>query len=214
MDDQIYDDRHYNERYLTRERWLSYVYQIHALEDVAPTSILEVGRGAGAVAEMTRLNFPRCRLVTIDIEPALKPDVVGSVTALPFADKSFDAAFCCQVLEHLPFEQFGVALGELARVARRRLVLSLPDVSPFFYMRIHGLRRMTPVLWRGITLPSLAPRPHDFASHGQHYWEIGKKGYPTRRVVAEIEKAGFRVERRFRMVERNYWHFFILEPKR
>jgi SAM-dependent methyltransferase len=50
--------------------------------------------------------------------------VRGSALALPFAAKSFDAVLCLEVLEHL--EHPGLALRELARVARRRVILSVP----------------------------------------------------------------------------------------
>jgi hypothetical protein len=36
----------------------------------------------------------------------------------------------------LPFEEFIPALKELRRVTRKALVLSLPDVSPYFYVKL------------------------------------------------------------------------------
>ena len=38
---------------------------------------------------------------------------------------------CCQVLEHLAFDQLTPALTEIARVARIGGVISLPDVTPW-----------------------------------------------------------------------------------
>jgi SAM-dependent methyltransferase len=46
---------------------------------------------------------------------------------LPFADGEFDTTFCCDVLEHV--EDDYAALRELARVTRRRVVLSVPQDS-------------------------------------------------------------------------------------
>ena len=50
-------------------------------------------------------------------------------TALPFAAGSFDIVTCFEVLEHL--DDPAVAVKELARVARRSLVLSVPH-EPWF----------------------------------------------------------------------------------
>lgn len=205
-------ERHYSSRYLSRERWMSYVYQVNALADLEPRSVAEIGVGPGVVRDMVAASHPGCRYTSIDIDPALSPDVAASVTALPFADKAFDAVFCCQVLEHLAYELFVPALAELGRVASRRVVVSLPDVSPFFFLRFKGSRRLLPALWRGISLPQPNPPMHDFASHGQHHWEIGTRGHPLLRVTDDMARAGLRLRERFRMTERSYWHFFLLDP--
>jgi ubiquinone/menaquinone biosynthesis C-methylase UbiE len=51
------------------------------------------------------------------------------VLALPFADRSFDAVTCLEVLEHL--DDPAAAVREMARVARRAVVVSVP-FEPFF----------------------------------------------------------------------------------
>lgn len=211
--DTIDPGRHYGAHYLSRERWMSYVYQVTALADVQPSLVAEIGVGPGVVRDMVSATYPTCRYVSIDVAPALDPDVSASVAALPFVDRAFDAVFCCQVLEHLPYTSFVPALKELGRVTKRRLVLSLPDVSPFFYLRVKGARRFLGPLWRGISLPHPFPRLHDFASDGQHYWEIGTRGYPIGRILSDIGNAGLRLEDQFRMIERSYWHFFLLHPE-
>ncbi len=54
----------------------------------------------------------------------------ASVTALPFADRSVDVVCCIEVLEHLG-GTFRDALRELARVARRVVLVSTPNkLSP------------------------------------------------------------------------------------
>ncbi len=182
----------YRSGYLSHERWLSYVHQISALADIAPRSVLEVGVGPGVKATMVTATFPGCTYVGTDIDAALAPDVRADVRALPFGSARFDATFCCQVLEHIPYEDFLTGLGELKRVTRGRVVISLPDVRPFFYLRARppASRRFLPGLWRGISLPAWPPRRHSFEAHGQHHWEIGKRGYPLRRIVDDIHSLG------------------------
>jgi len=48
----------------------------------------------------------------------------ASIYDLPYPDKSFDLVVCCEVLEHLEKPRQGLA--ELARVARRNVILSTP----------------------------------------------------------------------------------------
>jgi SAM-dependent methyltransferase len=52
--------------------------------------------------------------------------VVGDVRELPFEDRSFDVAVAVDLLEHVPPADRPVALCELARVARRRVVVACP----------------------------------------------------------------------------------------
>lgn len=207
----ILPEHHYGAGYLSRERWISYVAQVNAVIDLKPTRIAEIGVGPGVVGAMIEATYPGCQYVSVDIDPVLKPMVCASVTALPFADGGLDAVFCCQVLEHLPYEMFVSALHELARVVTRRVVISLPDVSPFFFLRFRGSRRILPTLWKGVSLPHPFPPVHDFAAHGQHYWEIGKKGFPVGRILSDTAAANLKVGGHYRLVERPYWHFFLLD---
>lgn len=211
---QTPSNQHYGATYLYKERWFSFVYQVMALSGIAPVRVAEIGVGPGVVGDMLRATYIGCEYVGIDIDSSLSPAVCGSVEALPFATGSFDATFCCQVLEHLPFDRFAVSIRELKRITRQRLVISLPDVSPFFFLRFSHGRRLLPWLWDGISLPTIFPRRHSFEEHGQHHWEIGKLGFPSRRVIRELQAIGFKSIRHFRMTERPYWHFFILEIDR
>jgi SAM-dependent methyltransferase len=55
----------------------------------------------------------------------------GSVTALPYANGTFDAALCLDVLEHLSFEDQPRALAELHRALRPggQLLVSVPNLA-------------------------------------------------------------------------------------
>lgn len=206
-------DWRYGAAYLSRERWLSYVEQITAVSDLNPASIIEVGVGPGAKKSMAEAAYPGCRYTAVDIEAGLAPDVCADVRKLPFADNWADVGFCCQVLEHLPYEGFLDGLAELHRVTRRRVVISLPDVRPFFYLRarLPGYRHAFPWLWNGVSLSHPFTSEHRFEDHGQHHWEIGKRGYGLSRVIADIRRLPWTRVRHYRLIERWYWHFFILD---
>jgi hypothetical protein len=51
----------------------------------------------------------------------------ASATALPYANRSFDAVVSTDVLEHLEPSDVSLAVGELSRVARRMLLLKISN---------------------------------------------------------------------------------------
>jgi len=114
---------HYSRAYY-RGRVSSFAHQLSSVFGLEPESVLEVGPGPGIVTEAMRAA--RIRVITVDLQPELGPDIAASVVDMPVADSAVDVVLCCQVLEHLPFEQFSVALSEIRRVARHGLVMSLP----------------------------------------------------------------------------------------
>jgi hypothetical protein len=59
-----------------------------------------------------------------------------------------------------------------------------------------------------IRLPTLRPREHVF--DGQHYWELGKAGYPLRLVMDILENVGFDILDSYRLFESPKYHFFLL----
>jgi SAM-dependent methyltransferase len=56
--------------------------------------------------------------------PDLRVDLEAT-DRLPFDDRSFDTVICCDVLEHL--DNLHHVFGELVRVARRSVLISLPN---------------------------------------------------------------------------------------
>jgi ubiquinone/menaquinone biosynthesis C-methylase UbiE len=122
------------------------------------TSILDVGSGAGQIAghlldfadpqtkiTCTDLSHQMLRRARQRLKSARPSYVVSDITALPFADNSFDGITCGYVLEHVPDPPLG--LSELARVLRtggRMLLLTTEDnfsgawTSRFWYCRTYN----------------------------------------------------------------------------
>lgn len=104
------------------------------LEPLRPRSILEVGCGEGLLAGRLSNWKKEARLVGIDLSPQLfDPEIralpgvyfsAQSAYSLGFPDGAFDLVVGAEVLEHL--EAPGRALDEIARVARRDIILSVP----------------------------------------------------------------------------------------
>ena len=80
---------------------------------------LDVATGGGHVAR--RLREAGINVVSTDPAPGMQPDVICRAEDLPFADGSFDVVTCRVAAHH--FEDVGVAVGEMARVSRDRVIV-------------------------------------------------------------------------------------------
>ena len=201
---------HYGSSYHSPERYYRYIEQLRLIQSSSPRRVVEVGVGSGFVAR--ELRATGTRVCSVDIDPCLGPDCLGSVESLPLADGCCDVVSCCEVLEHLPFEKFSACLRELARVTRDRAVVSLPNSLSVVRVEVsrgwsHPRRRR--LLWSGS--PFRAPQPHVF--DGQHYWEVGKKGFPPERIAQVMRESGFDVLDSYRFPLNPYHHFFHLRKR-
>lgn len=209
--DEMPGRTHYNLQYLGGGRVFSYAHQIDSVLSLESQSVLEVGVGPGMVS--SALRAVGIKVTTIDCQAELNPDVVASVTDLPFEDHAVDVSLCCQVLEHLPFDLFATSLRELVRVAAKGLILSLPDVTPFYEVRLRlpklGLRRWTGT--RRYRVPE-RERERSWRVSG-HYWAIGYVETPLSRIVGLITDSGLRIDRTWRVSENPYHRFFIIDAE-
>ncbi len=203
MEQQV-DKSHYDfNRYCYPDRWASYYYQIRESLALHPKNILEVGVGDGVFRDYVRAHSD-VEYKNIDIAADLHPDILGSVEHIPLGDNSYDLVCAFEILEHLPFEKFEIAVGEMARVAQKNVLISLPHFGPpvKFNVKIPFL----PEIKFAFKIPF--PKKHIF--NGEHYWEIGKRGFPTKRIEEVLAKFG-KVKKDFVPYENQYHHFFVVE---
>ena len=102
----------------------------------APASLLDVGCGEGVLTEQWAQRIAPGRVVGIDLEdPKLAAEWAGrqrpnltftamEVERLQFADDEFELVAATEVLEHVTDPER--ALAEMARVASRHLLVSVP----------------------------------------------------------------------------------------
>jgi len=191
-------------RYMSKERWISVWHQLDEVLSLGGQGVLEVGPGAGIFKEISRIYG--MQVDTLDVSPDLEPDFVGSATALPFEDNSYDIVCAFQMLEHLPFELSIQAFKEMVRVSNNHVIISLPDAKPVWYYRIH-LPKFGTFKWL-VPRPLSLPKKHHF--NGQHYWEIGKRGYHLSRVLKEFS-CGAELIKTYRVKEHTYHRFLIFK---
>ena len=135
-------------------------------------TVLDVGCGTGFLLDHLKRARPDLALTGVDfiIEEGTRtrhPDIrfeQANIEKLPFADRSFDTVVCTHVLEHIL--EFRQALSELRRVARRRLIIVVPQEREYrftfnphlhFFPYPHSfLRYVTPV-----------PQDHELESVGR-----------------------------------------------
>jgi SAM-dependent methyltransferase len=103
------------------------------VEECAGKTLLEVGSGSEGIARFAdqRWEVTVCDRDFTDYGAVEVPDdglrrIEGDVTDLPFADGEFDVVVALDLLEHLPAGLRPVALAELARVTRSRLIAGCP----------------------------------------------------------------------------------------
>lgn len=197
-----------NEQYLGKydnlNRWINYWIQIESVLELEGKQVLEVGIGNRTVGDyLTKRDI---FYISSDINHELGPNVKSDIKNLPFKNNTFDVVLCAEVLEHLPFEEVPVALEEIKRTALRYVVVSLPHESYNYFINFE-----IPFFgfFKHISLPYLRPYEHKF--DGEHYWEIGKRDYPLKKVRDLFEKSGLKIVKERHHFMDSYHHFFILE---
>ncbi|CAM2933716.1 class I SAM-dependent methyltransferase [Acinetobacter celticus] len=204
MQKQVEHSHYKFSSYVHKQRWISIWHQLDEVIKLNPQNVLEIGPGPGlfkAAAGAFCIDVE-----TLDIDTELKPDHVASVLALPFDDNSFDVVCAFQMLEHLPFVDSLLAFSEMARVARKAVIISLPDAAKRWPISID-------IPMFGI-VNFLLPRPRLRALNhifdGEHYWEVNKAGYLLKEIENEFCKsAPVILNRTFRVPENPYHRFFI-----
>jgi len=104
------------------------------MDPTSPQRVLHVGCGAAAPHKLPEIFFPAGAWaeVRLDIDPAVTPDIVASITdmsAVP--DGSFDAIWSSHNLEHLPPHEVPLALAEFRRVLAPHgfAAMTMPDLQ-------------------------------------------------------------------------------------
>ena len=207
---------------LREEKFWSYYIQLSEILKLPKSrvrNILEIGKGQG-IFESLISNFDY-HYLTLDIKPEFAPDIRGNVLNLPIADRSIDLICAFEVLQHLPHSHFKSAIKELSRCARQFVFLSLPCPTSSIYFQFRAnflqriLRKMSSHVNLFYMLPFTLPDKNETQlleredTHNPHYWEVNRKSYSKRSVLAEIASCDLHVTKTFHNPYYAY-HLFIL----
>lgn len=134
-----------------REYWWDDSFTAFLKETLQPRAgrrILDAGCGSGtAEVQLSRLRLSQVEVVAVDLLPERTAEAQRAarahnfrawfaacdVSALPFADATFDSSFCVAVLQHVT--DVARAVGEMARVTRAggRIVAVEPDNAARYF---------------------------------------------------------------------------------
>jgi len=202
---------HYTENYDSFERFISYFYQkeivLKYFKNIPNKSkeILEIGVGNGFLSDY--LKKQNLNIQTFDIDASLNPNYVGDLTKLgDIIDKKFEMIVCFETLEHIKFEDVPSVLDQMSTKTDNYLIISIPQVRLYFSLWLK-ISKIKPLDFL-ISLPF--PMKHKF--DGQHYWELGKKGYS----IGKFEKIltnKFIVEDNFIAPLNPYHRVYVLRKK-
>ncbi|MBU1019227.1 MAG: class I SAM-dependent methyltransferase [Patescibacteria group bacterium] len=200
------DKTHYKGSYESPGRFISYYHQIKAISEETPGTILEIGIGSGTVANYLKNNG--FNIETCDFDADLQPDHVADIRDLPFREGEFDLVTAFQVLEHLPFEDFEKAMSQLHKASSKTVIISIPYITLNIYWKCKCIPFLKPwyFMWRICELSFLK---HKF--NGEHYWEMGKKGFSRKKIRKILKKTGFSIKEEFTPEMFPYHYFFVLE---
>jgi hypothetical protein len=198
---------HYNfQAYTDLPRWTSYWHQITETLALTPKTALIIGVGDNIVGNI--LAAQGVQVYTFDFDKNLHPDFEGNVANIDaiLGDKRFDVILCCQVLEHLPHNKFENILQQLAQHACN-VVISLPysAMKYKFEVKLPVIRTIN----ANVYIHKFFKK---YKFNGEHYWEIGTRGYTKWSVLKSMIKF-FTVERWYVAPYNSYHVFFILRKK-
>lgn len=161
-------------------------------------TLLHVGCGRLRKLDTTPgFNRPEWREIRLDIDPAVSPDIVGSLTdmtALP--DRAVDAVFSSHNIEHLAAHDVPVALAEFRRVLRPDgfAVITCPDLQSVAALVAEG-KLMEPIY----VSPEGPVSAHDIIyGHGAamaqgNLYMAHRSGFTLATLAQAVDRAGFAV---------------------
>lgn len=159
-------------------------------------AFLHVGCGPASRQHTTRgFIHDAWREVRLDIDPAVQPDIIGSMTDMQTVDSgSMDALYSSHNIEHLFAHEVPIALAEFRRVLKEDgfIVLTCPDLQSV--CQLVAQERLTEAAYQSSAGP-IAPldilyghRPA--LSKGNHYM-AHRCGFTKKVLIGVLSAAGF-----------------------
>ena len=206
-------------KFLTTAHHHSYYLQMLTIRKLGVTSVLEIGPGENFVADYLRTLG--VTYDTMDIVEQSKPMILGRLEDIDEQDylQRWQLVCAFQMLEHSPYELFVENIRKMSAMSSEYVFISVPYSCFGFTLSLKlafgQSRRISKTF--SMHFPLFAPNRRYRDEYRKefpwavHYWEIGRRGFPLRRILTDIESQGLRIIDSFR--SENPFHFFILAKK-
>ncbi|HWV54853.1 class I SAM-dependent methyltransferase [Pseudorhodoplanes sp.] len=164
-------------------------------------SVLEFGGGRDVTRTLSR-HFG-IEHVSIDAQDRFYPDAISSILDYAFDGRVYDMVCSFECLEHNPFEQLPRLISHMRQFTNRYFYISLPYSGSFlslsfslrlpkFFARKKAYVNSDLMGSPAINVEPIKKRPPE-RQISAHWWEVGRQGFSTQRVVKEIEHCGLRL---------------------
>jgi len=202
--------------YVSKERMITFWYQINEVLKCKSKNILEIGAGPGVVSSVLK-NFG-LQVTIIDINKKLNPDICVSVHNLDkvFNERYFDCVLCARVLHHIPFSEFENAIYQIWKVTNNKAILTLPvdDLRIYFSFKITS----RPSIIKTISIPLLVKKTilkltNKLDNYYYKLWKVNsQKSTSFSRLKTKLDRL-FVIDRVYRIPEDMSHCVFVLTKK-
>lgn len=219
--DKMVNEKDINKgKFLSKAHAESYLCQMQTIRNLKNVNrILEIGPGEGFCARNLReLGY---EYHTLDFEGAHEPTIKADFQSFDpqTITQKYDITCAFQVLEHFPYDEFKKHINALFEMSNRYVFISLPYSCRGFSINLNFQNGQKVRLTRRIdfyiktNFPNRKYRPEYMEEFpwAVHYWEIGRKGFNLKKVLADIESCGLKIIKRFHSP--NPYHYFVLCQK-
>jgi len=171
--------------------------------------VLEIGIGVGIFRDIVSKI---AEYYAADVNADLNPDYIVDIAKqneLLQITRNFSKVFCCQVLEHMPFDAAIQGLQNILKLGADIVCISIPDNRRYLRMGMSLARFRFKKIF---SLPFTGKRV-DIQNHGAHHWEIysGKLREVMKEIRKTADRTNYRISDNYRLYERPYQHFIIFE---
>ena len=205
-------NKYLSKKYLHIPRMQAYIEQYRYVED--GDNILEIGNAGGIFQAMVSKIAD---YKSVDIDKKSNPDFFFDLSTINDEEKDkigkFNKVFCCEVLEHIPFESLKISLKNLFDFSKDLVIISVPDNRYYFrfYLGLSILFKEKTISFP-ITIP-FTGKLINKNNHKEHYWEIFWENY---KLIVNIfnsisKENGSNLIKNYRFFSRPYQHFFIFK---
>ena len=118
---------------------------------------------------------------TADYDEAAQPDYLIDVRKLSsVVHETFDVILCCEILEHIPFEDVSAVLMDCASISNQYLIITLIYIHWTQTAFLSNSSHFKPLKWIKILI-----FPKILSIVGGHYWN--RQTYSLTKIVSLIE---------------------------